>query len=161
MDYQMPNMNGAETTQAIMALKPNTNILALSNYDERLYIKNILKAGAKGYVLKNIDLNELIKAITTILNGKNYYSNDVAVKLIHDNQTSGNSKRKHAKSNLSKREHDVLVLIAESFTSKQIAEKLILSKRTIENYRQSLLKKLESNNTAGLLKQAKKLKLID
>jgi DNA-binding NarL/FixJ family response regulator len=92
MDYQMPDMNGAETTREMVKLKPNINILALSNYDETLMIKDILNAGAKGYMLKNIDSDELIKAISIILSGKNYYSNEVAVKLIHANDDSINVK---------------------------------------------------------------------
>jgi len=161
MDYQLPNLNGAEATQAMVDFKPGINILALSNYDESLYIKNILKAGAKGYVLKNIDSDELMKAITTILNGQNYYSNEVAVKLIHANDGSVKTRKKSSGKNLSSRELDVLKLIAEAYTNKQIAEKLFLSKRTVESYREHLLEKMHVKNTAGLLKQAKKLKLID
>src|ERR1035437_6495451 len=161
MDYQLPNLNGAETIQVIVGLKPDINVLALSNYDESFYIKNTLRAGAKGYVLKNIDVDELIKAIITILNGKNYYSNDVAVKLINLDEGSLKSKRFLLGKKLSARESELLKLISESYTSKQIAEKLHLSKRTVENYRQGLLEKMQVNNTPGLLKKARKLKLID
>ncbi len=161
MDYQMPDMNGAETTREMVKLKPNINILALSNYDETLMIKDILNAGAKGYMLKNIDSDELIKAISIILSGKNYYSNEVAVKLIHANDDSIKDEKNPSKKNLSSRELDVLKLIAEAYTNKEIAEKLFLSKRTVESYRQNLLEKIQVKNTAGLLMQAKKLKLID
>lgn len=160
MDYQLPKLNGAETARAMVSLKPGINILALSNYDETMYIKNILKAGAKGYLLKNIDADELIKAITTILSGRNYFSNEVAVKLIHESHTSVKTKIKHP-IKISSREQDVLKLIAEAYTNKQIAEKLLLSIRTIESYRQNLLEKMKVNNTIGLLKKAKKLKLIN
>jgi DNA-binding NarL/FixJ family response regulator len=124
-------------------------------------IKDILNAGAKGYMLKNIDSDELIKAISIILSGKNYYSNEVAVKLIHANDDSIKDEKNPSKKNLSSRELDVLKLIAEAYTNKEIAEKLFLSKRTVESYRQNLLEKIQVKNTAGLLMQAKKLKLID
>jgi DNA-binding NarL/FixJ family response regulator len=164
MDYQLPKMNGAETTRSMLACKPNINILALSNYDESVYIKNILRAGAKGYVLKNIDADELVKAITTILRGKNYYSNDVAVKLIDVNDNVSGNKgyiKILSGEKLSEREIAVLRFINEGYTSKQIADKLFLGKRTVDKYRQRLLEKMNVSNTAGLLKQARILKLID
>lgn len=165
LDYQLPKQNGAETALSMLSCKPNINILALSNYDETLYIKNILKAGAKGYVLKNIDADELIKAITTILSGKNYYSNDVSNKLINLNDVVLEHKPSRRKliteEKLSAREYDVLRLISEAYTNKQIADKLCISKRTVDKYRQHLLEKMHVNNTVSLLKQAKLLRLID
>lgn len=161
MDYQMPTMNGAETTRAMVNFDPDINILVLSNYDETLMIKHILKAGAKGYVLKNINSDELIKAIVTIMSGKNYYSNEVAANLINFDVNFSKTEEVMSEKKLLKKELRILKLIAESLTSKQIAKQLGLSKRTVDNYRQRLLKKLRVNNTAGLLKQAKRLKLID
>lgn len=87
MDYQLPNLTGAETTQRMLLYKSETKILALSNYDEYSYITEMLNAGAKGYVLKNIGPEELTNAIEKIINGGKYYSNDVSVKLIHINSS--------------------------------------------------------------------------
>ncbi len=161
MDYQLVNLNGSETTKALVKLKPEIKILALSNYDESLYIDNIMNAGAKGYILKSIDVDELIKAITTILNGQNYYSNEIAVKLISHSKDFLKVKKNLLKNKIGERELEILKLIAESYTNKQIAQKIFLSKRTVDNYRYRLLKKMSVNNTISLLKKAKMLKLID
>jgi DNA-binding NarL/FixJ family response regulator len=90
IDYQLPKMTGAETIKEILLYKPQTKILALSNYDEVTYINNMLKAGAKGYILKNIEPSELLTAIKTVLNNKKYYSNEVAVKLIENENKKPN-----------------------------------------------------------------------
>ena len=82
MDYKLPGLNGAEATKKILLFNQNIKILALSNYDEYICITNMLEAGAHGFVLKNIGYEELISAITTILSGNTYYSNEVALKLI-------------------------------------------------------------------------------
>jgi len=169
MDYQLPKMSGAEATKLIMKHEPKSNILALSNYDEYMYIDNMIAAGAKGYVLKNIGVKDLLNAIESILNGKNYYSNDVAVKIInfgHNNaeqaQTSKKAPSKFvAVSTLSKRELEIIQLIAAEFTNEEIANKLFISKRTVDTHRQNLLNKLGVKNTAGLVKYAMELKLTD
>lgn len=82
VDYHLPGISGAETTIQILRFKPNTKILALSNYDELPYIQNMINAGVKGYILKNIEPSQMLSAIKTILEGKTYYSNEVALKLI-------------------------------------------------------------------------------
>jgi len=150
MDYQLPGLNGAETTKAMMSHKSNIKVLGLSNYDESVYVKNILNAGARGYVLKNIDANELIKAISTILKGKYYYSNEVAAQLLN----AGNEA-------LSDREFEILKLIAAGNTNKEIAHKLFLSKRTVDKHREHLLEKMKVKNTVGLLRKAKLRKFIE
>ena len=163
MDYQLPGMDGAETTRAIVDYNPIANILALSNYDETMYIENILKAGAKGYVLKNIAADELVKAITTILNGKNYYSNEVAVKLIDRQMNVKESILLQSLSScekLSERELEILKLVAEEYTNKQIAEKLFISQRTVENHRYNMLEKMKVNNVIALLKKAREQRLL-
>ena len=159
MDYKLPKLNGAETTKEILLYLPKMKILALSNYDEYVNITDMLNAGAKGFVLKNIGSIELVTAIETILNGKNYYSNDVAIKLIHfGNKNISYDKKKIDP--LTEREIQIIKLIAEEYTNKEIADKLLLSKRTIDKYRQLMMEKLQVNNAVGLLKRAMELKLI-
>jgi DNA-binding NarL/FixJ family response regulator len=167
MDYQLPKMSGAEATKLIMKNEPKSKILALSNYDEYMYIDNMMAAGAKGYVLKNIGVQDLLNAIESILNGKNYYSNDVAVKIInfgHTEQTPSSKKAPSkfvAVNTLSKRELEIIQLIAAEFTNEEIANKLFISKRTVDTHRQNLLNKLGVKNTAGLVKYAMELKLTE
>jgi DNA-binding NarL/FixJ family response regulator len=161
MDYQLPTITGAETVHNMLLYKRETKVLALSNYDEFTYITDMLKAGAKGYVLKNIGPDELLNAIETILGGKNYYSNDVAVKLIDVNSQSKKIIRGKRKNHgVTKREIEILKFIAGGLTNEVIAKKLKLSKRTVDSHRQNLLNKLGVNNTAGLLKSAYDLKLM-
>lgn len=156
MDYQMPKVNGVDATKAIVRSKPGSKILAVSNYDEYMQITNMLDAGVKGFVLKNISPEELVKAIDTILNGQNYYSNDVAVKLIgYQNDIFPKSPLgKIRQYNLSKREVEILKLIAKGMPSDAIAGTLYISRRTVDSHRQSLLNKLNISNSIGLIKFA-------
>ena len=163
MDYQLPKLNGVETTISILNNKPQTKVLALSNYHEHMHIANFLKAGARGFALKNIGPDELVKAIDIILDGKNYYSNEVAVKLInfkHD-MLPQSPLEKMKKYGLSKREIEVLKLIALENTNDEIACKLFISRRTVDSHRQSLLNKLKVKNSMGLVKFALELNLLD
>ncbi len=156
MDFQLPKINGAQATALIIENDPNAKILGLSNYDEYMYIDSVLKAGARGFVLKNIGPEELLKAIETILAGRNYYSSDVAVKLLsyETNQGRELQYKNEKAAALSKREIEVLKLISKEFTNEEIAEKLYISKRTVDTHRQNLLNKLNVKNTAGLMKYA-------
>lgn len=141
-------------TQAILSYKPNINVLALSNYDERAIINSFQKAGVKGCVTKNIEIDDLIKVITSILNGGEYYSHEIAKRMDGENKTPSGEK-------LSEKEFIILEFINQGFTSQQIADKLFLSKHAINKYRRQLLRKLQVKNAIHLLSQGKKLKLID
>lgn len=159
MDYQLPGINGPATIYNLLLYKPYLKILALSNYDEYSYIRKIIDSGAKGYILKNIGPTELFTAITTILNGKSYYANDVALKLIH--HTSPEDKMVKLKGvKLSKREIEVLKGIANEQSAEEIAINLNIAKRTVDSHRQNLINKLGIKNTVGLVKLAIELKLI-
>jgi DNA-binding NarL/FixJ family response regulator len=163
MDYQLPQMSGPDAVAEILKVKPNLNILAFSSYNEFIYAENMMKAGAKGYVLKNISREELLIAFETILQGKTYYSNEVATKMIDFKFSEAPVARlarvKHDKiEKLSPRETEILRLIASEYTNEQIANKLFISKRTVDTHRQNLLKKLDVKNTAGLMQYAYELK---
>lgn len=160
IDQQMPGLSGSETVKKIKSLHPKSKILAISNYDEIAYINDMLKSGANGYVLKNIDPNELVKAIETILSGKNYYANDIANKLINVNTLNQNSSKADKREGLSKREMEILKLIAAEYNNEQISEKLEIAKRTVDSHRQNLLNKLGVKNTAGLINYAYRNNLI-
>jgi DNA-binding NarL/FixJ family response regulator len=165
MDYQLPRMNGVEATRAILSNNPNSKILALSNYDEYMYIDNMMRSGAKGFVLKNIGPDEIVAAIEALLAGKNYYSNDVAVKLISFEEDGMHVARMVKQKNnlaeiLSSRELEVLKLIATEHTNEEIGNRLFLSKRTVDTHRQNLMRKLGVKNTAGLVKYAVELNIL-
>ena len=159
IDYQLPKMTGAETVEKILLYQPGTKILALSNYDEVTYVINMLNAGAKGYILKNIEPAELLTAIKTVLTNKPYYSNEVAVKLIENEKTKTKTVPPD-KFGLTERELLILKMIALEMSNDEIANSLSVAKRTIDSHRQHLLLKLNAKNTVGLVKAAYLLKLI-
>jgi DNA-binding NarL/FixJ family response regulator len=153
IDYQLPEMTGIETLQRIRLYKKDIKVLVLSNYDEFSYVKSMMDEGANGYILKNIDPSQLIHAIQSVLAGTPYYSNEVALKLI-DSAKNSDKSVSATKSGLSKRELEILKMIAVEMTNDEIAKSLFISKRTVDTHRQNLLKKLQVKNTAGLIKAA-------
>jgi DNA-binding NarL/FixJ family response regulator len=159
IDYQLPVKNGKETLKEIRLYKKDLKVLALSNYDEYSYIQSMIDEGANGYILKNIEPAELIKAIETVLSGSNYFSNEVLVKMLDAAKNTEKNVSQH-KSGLSKRELEVLELIAHEKTNDEIAGILFIAKRTVDTHRQNLLKKLQVKNTAGLIKAAYDFKLL-
>jgi len=157
LDYEMPGLNGAEVARQMLAFKP-LNILALSNYDELSIIEEMRDAGIKGYILKNIEPADFLKAIKVVLAGKTYYSNDVYARLLDGEK--GSAKRPKPASELTRRELEVLQMIVQEKTNAEIAEALSIEKSTVDSHRHHLLGKLQARNTAGLIKAAYRLDLI-
>ena len=159
LDYQLPGMDGAETARVIMKMKSEIKILALSNYNEHAYIDKMMKRGkVKGYILKNIDRDELVKAIETVLSNKIYYSNEIWLSVFNrqksvviDDVTQRETTRYKL---LSKREKEVLRLISEENTNDTIAKTLAISTRTVEKHRENIIYKLHVHNAVGLVKAA-------
>jgi DNA-binding NarL/FixJ family response regulator len=152
-------MSGTETLQKIRLYKKDIKVLALSNHDEYSYIKSMVNEGANGYILKNIDPSQLIHAIQSVLAGSSYYSNEVALKLI-DSAKNADKPINKSMSGLTKRELEVLKMIAREMTNDEIATALYISKRTVDTHRQNLINKLNVKNTAGLIKAAYAMELI-
>lgn len=159
MDYHMPGLSGAEAIIRMLRFKPDLKILGLSNYDELVYVQSMIDAGAKGYVLKNIEPAQLLTAIKTVLQNKMYYSNEVAMKMIEAFKKE-TVKTLWNKEGLTRREIEILKMIAMEMTNEKIAEKLSIGKRTVDSHRQNLLNKLHATNTVGLIKAAYKMNLI-
>jgi DNA-binding NarL/FixJ family response regulator len=160
MDYQMTDTSGLETIRRILRFKRRMKIIILSNYDDLVFVESVRDAGAKGYLLKNIDSEDLLNAINTVLAGKIYYSNEIALKLLEANETD-QSLNNFRKVLLTKREMEILKLIGKELSTQQIAEKLFISKKTVDSHRQNLLHKLNVKNTAGLVNAAHKMNLLD
>lgn len=159
IDYQLPGMTGTETLQKIRLYKKDIKVLALSNYDELSYVKSMVNEGANGYILKNIEPSQLIQAIQSVQAGTPYYSNEVALKLIDSSKNLDKSINIH-ESGLTKRELEILKMIALEMTNDEIATTLFISKRTVDTHRQNVLNKLNVKNTAGLIKAAYAFKLL-
>ncbi len=156
LDINLPDMQGDELAEKLLKKNKEAKIIALSMHDETEKIKQMLQVGVKGYLLKNTGTEELVKAISTVMSDDKFYSNEVALKLIESNYapTSQND------SLLSKREVEILKLIAKEHTNEEIAEILFLSKRTIDTHRQNMLNKLNVRNTVGLIKYGIDHKII-
>ncbi len=159
MDINMPKINGIEATKKIRQLYPEIKILALTMFDDTLYVSEMIKAGASGYLLKNAGKSELITAITTVYKGERYVSSEVSLKMIdkmnnNDQSSAENKMPPVRKSEVTKKELEILKLIAQELTNAEIASKLNNSPMTIITHRKNLLRKLGVKNTAGLIKYA-------
>lgn len=151
-DIKMPVMDGIESTKKITASHPNVGIIGLSMFDEDDLIIDMLEAGAKGYLLKNSDKNEIVDAIHTVYLQQPYYCKNTSHKLMQMIARSKfNPYVKRSKIEFSEREKEIIALICEGLTNKQIADVLFLSSRTVEGYRLKILEKMEAKNTVGLV----------
>lgn len=160
VDVTMPVMNGIETTKALKEVLPEAKILALTMHEDPQYFKKMVEAGASGYILKNTDKHELVKAIQLIAEGRNYFSNEMYSDYIMGRIKPG-KESEDPEMFLTKREIEVLKLIADEMKNHEIAEKLFISTRTVDTHRRNLLQKLDVKNTAGLVRYALKSGIIE
>lgn len=155
LDINMPVLNGFEASKIICEKYHDIKILILSMMDHEQYVADLFDCGVKGYMLKNVGKDELVYAIKRIYSGGLYLSPEIVVKILsklpHEPQTSP---RNIPMAPLSKREIEVLSLMAEGLTNNEIADKLFTSRRTVETHRKNLIEKTESKNTAALIKYA-------
>lgn len=154
-DYSMPDMDGLTLVKQAKALRPDLKIVVLSMHDEASMIKDMLSAGVDGYVLKKYAQQELINAVHAVGNGRQFWSAEVSRALLTALQPS-----EMTEGQVTERELEVLKLLAQELTSKQIAEKLFISERTVETHRKNLMRKTGANNAIGLVRYAYAHKLI-
>jgi len=155
MDINMPLMDGYETTQWLKTNYPDIKVLALSMYDNENSIIRMLKAGAKGYILKDSEPAELREAIDALISKGYYYSDLVSGKLIHAiNKIDDTGNDVNTVSNLNERETDFLKYACTELTYKEIADKMFVSPRTIDGYRDALFEKLHVKTRVGLVMYA-------
>lgn len=158
MDIEMPELNGIEATQRAMELNPDLKIIALSMYGDEDYYTRILDAGAKGFILKNSGIHDVEAAIENVLNGKNYFSQEILLGILN----SMNKKKSALPvSDLSEREQEVLYQICQGLSNQEIADILHISKRTVDKHRENILVKTNARNTADLVMFAIKNGLVD
>ncbi|HWW40054.1 response regulator transcription factor [Pedobacter sp.] len=151
MDVNLPDKSGIDLCKEVKQLYPSVAVLGLSTFNQQAIIRNMMDNGASGYVLKNAAKEELLEAINTVIKGKVYYSFEV---------TSSLRKAEPHQLLITRREKEVLLLIAEGLTNAEISEKLFISIPTVNTHRKSLLEKFEAKNTAMLIGKATKLGLI-
>ncbi len=155
MDISMPDLNGIEATRQILGDSPGIKVIALSMHSDSLFVLNMFKAGASGYLLKDCALEELVKAVRTVLNRKIYLSPGISDIVIKDFVIGWSPRsRSSAYSILTAREREVLQLMAEGKNTNQIAESLCVSVKTVEAHRKQLMNKLDIHSVAELTKYA-------
>lgn len=155
MDIAMPIMDGIEATKKAIEIYPDLQILALSMFDDEKYYHRMIESGVKGFVLKNADIKELEKAIVEVASGGNWFSNELLRKIITSTSRAGENKK------LTCRELEVLNLICKGYSNEQIANELNLSFDTIKWHRSHILSKTNSKNTASLIMNSIRMKLIE
>lgn len=158
MDIEMPDLDGITATRLALQKKPDLKIVALSIYGDENYYTEMINAGAKGFILKNSDIVDVETAIQQVASGNNFFSPEILNRLI---KGFGNKPAKSKSTDLTIREEEVLCHICKGLSNQEIADKLFLSKRTIDKHRENLLSKTNSKNTAGLVMFAVKNKIIN
>ena len=154
MDIAMPDINGIEATRQLKSEMTDIKIVALSMHSDRRFVTEILKAGASAYVLKQSAFKDLEKAIKTVMVNRTFLSADILETVVNDYVSQLTKSEYEAYKRLSDRERQVLQLIAEGNSTKEIAYKLHVSVKTIESHRQNIMTKLGIHNLAGLTKFA-------
>ncbi len=154
MDIGMPNLNGIEATRQLIEHHPDLKVMALSTYSDEATVDKMFRAGARGYMLKESAFSELVEGLSTMLEGRIFMCSRISKLIFSDyvnvitnpTWTQGNS--------LSSREREILQLVAEGHTSKEIAKQLEISPKTVDSHREHIMEKLGIRNIAGLTKYA-------
>jgi DNA-binding NarL/FixJ family response regulator len=152
MDINLPDKNGIDLCKEVRQLYPSVFVIGLSTFNQQSFIQKMMENGASGYVLKNATQEELMEAIKTVANGKTYLSDEAALSLRKN--ISGETPV------LTRREKEVLELIADGMTNNEIAAKLFISVTTVDTHRKNLLAKFDARNFASLIKSAMQMQLL-
>jgi DNA-binding NarL/FixJ family response regulator len=153
LDINLPDMSGIDLCKTILARNKNTKVLALSYFNQRSWVTRMIENGAKGYILKNATAEEIKEAIVEVMKGNEHYSPEIAEII--------NRRPHHDETFLTRREIEILRLIADGDTNVVIAEKLCVSPLTVDSHRKNLITKLDAKNTASLIKIALRKGLIE
>ncbi|MFD1772227.1 response regulator [Sphingobacterium suaedae] len=151
LDIELPDGSGIDLTATIRELYPSVTIIALTNHDDRVYVRKMIRNGAKGYLLKGTGKDQLVNAIHQVKNGQVYIDKQIEQHIL---QQTIHGKKLTAPVKLTNRELEVLALIANEYSNQEIADRLYLSIRTVESHRHSLNQKLQIKTMAGLVKEA-------
>ncbi|MBO7311913.1 MAG: response regulator transcription factor [Alistipes sp.] len=160
MDIAMPDMDGAETTQRALKLKPDMRVITLSMFGDDHYYSLMVQCGASGFLLKDSDIEEVYAAVDAVMAGDNYFSS-----VLYGSLTRNLSRKESAQVNdedsLSEREIEILVEVCAGLSNQEIADKLFISKRTVDKHRANILEKTGCKNTANLVVYAIKNRLVE
>ncbi len=159
LDVLLPDHSGEELARVVSADYPDVRILVITSVDTNFHIRRMLQQGCMGYLLKNADRDMLLDAINAVYAGRQYITASLKEQLLQD--VLQTRKGAHAQVMLTRREKEILQLIAREYTSPEIADKLFLSLRTVENHRKHLLAKFDVKNMIGLVRKALDMGLVE
>ncbi|MEL1253705.1 response regulator transcription factor [Flavobacterium sp. DGU38] len=159
LDISMPEMDGIELSKLLKKEYPSIKIIIVSTHSNAKIISRLIRIGVNGYLLKNAEKAELLEAIYSVAEGRNYFSREVEEQ--YQNNSLKIERQISNLTELSSREKEILVLIAQEFNTAEIAEKTFISLNTVNTHRRNLLSKLNAKNTAGLVKYAVENGLVD
>lgn len=151
LDINMPEMDGIECLQAIRTKNQEVKVIALTQYEEKRFVKQMLKYGANGYIFKSTTKREILLALRTVMNGKTYLAQKAEEMFLDIDAPEAQNK---LFPNLSNREIEIIRLLCHEFSTKQIAGELTISSHTVESHRSNIFKKVGANNLAGLVRWA-------
>jgi two-component system nitrate/nitrite response regulator NarL len=160
-DINMPIMNGIDFTKELKKIHPEVKVIALSMFNEKEPISAMLTAGASGYILKNTGKEELLNALHKVASGGTFLSDEVAVEIMKSIQQPNDKNSVSPQIHITKREKEIIQLIAKEYSNAQIAEQLFISERTVETHRKNIFHKVNTKTVVGLIKFAIENKLID
>jgi len=162
IDINMPEMSGITLTKFIMDKKPDSKILALTMYNDYRHIEKMIKSGALGYSQKSDNIEELIKAIKTVARGRKFICESIQQTIVNNIGSIHKMEETEivSKSKLTEREMEVLLLIIKEYNNREIAEKLFISRQTVETHRKNIFSKANTSSAVGLLKYAIKEGII-
>lgn len=158
LDINLPDINGIDLSKKLLKDFPELKIIALTNFDDISFVRRMLKNGVHGYLLKNTDKIEILKAIKAVLSGDIYVQKEIYSKLLLQKKPTAISNGLNIK--LTRREHEVLVAISEELTTQEISEKLFISPKTVETHRTNIMSKLGAKNSVGIIKIAIEKELL-
>lgn len=154
MDLDMPEMDGIEATRHLREERPGVSVIVLTMHDEPALMQRLIRQGVQGYLLKSADTHEILQAVEQVSAGTSYFAPEVTVRLAAAPEPSVPAET------LTEREVEVLRLVAQGLSNKEVGERLFISHRTVDTHRTNLMRKLDVNNVAGLVRYAFQQKLV-
>jgi DNA-binding NarL/FixJ family response regulator len=161
MDYDMPGLNGAQTTEQALARCPQMKVVTLSMFGDNAYYTRMMECGAKGFMLKDSEFDQVVEAVQTVYAGGTYFSESLLSSLSHSLRATSSEEGITGEEALSEREVEILLAICRGLSTQEIADELYISKRTVDKHRANILEKSGCKNTASLVVYAIKNRIVE